>query len=325
LHDTHAYGAIGEDGGPGLLHAVREWLREHPDWAEVYRADNNNGLMVLERAQDGGAQSAAPPAWKASCVCPTFGRPPRYQHLLEEAIASFLLQDYAGEKELIVLNDCPGQTLVCDAPGVRIVNLPTRIATLGQKYNAMIELATGDVIFPWEDDDVSLPWRIRQGIEQLEALRATAMNRSMPAVGEYWKPPQVWFAQAGQAPSWRHAVGVRHHAGVFTKDAWRRVGGYPHSSGAQDAALDAALGGVDLPAFPEGLPPKEWAYLYRWGVQPHHLSSVAPHDEHFRRVGELAHARGEFLLTPGWREDYVAATRLVLAQQAAVTLPSSAP
>jgi hypothetical protein len=177
----------------------------------------------------------------------------------------------------------------------------------------MIELATGDVIFPWEDDDVSLPWRIRQGIEQLEALQATAMNGSMPPAGEYWKPPQVWFAQAGRAPEWRHAVGVRHHAGVFTKAAWRRVGGYPPSSGAQDAALDAALGGADLPAFPEGLPPEEWAYLYRWGVQPHHLSSVAPHDEHFNRIGQRAHAPGEFLLTPCWREDYVAAIRRLLA------------
>ena len=36
-----------------------------------------------------------------SCICPTYGRP----ELLEEAIYCFLLQDYPGPKELIVLND----------------------------------------------------------------------------------------------------------------------------------------------------------------------------------------------------------------------------
>jgi glycosyltransferase involved in cell wall biosynthesis len=53
---------------------------------------------------------------KVSCICPTYNRPPNYQWLLEEAIESFLRQDYA-EKELLVLNDCAGQELVCDAPG----------------------------------------------------------------------------------------------------------------------------------------------------------------------------------------------------------------
>ena len=33
-----------------------------------------------------------------SCICPTYARP----DLLEEAIQSFLLQDYPGPKELIV-------------------------------------------------------------------------------------------------------------------------------------------------------------------------------------------------------------------------------
>ena len=36
-----------------------------------------------------------------SCICLTYGR----VALLEEAIFSFLQQDYAGVKELIVLND----------------------------------------------------------------------------------------------------------------------------------------------------------------------------------------------------------------------------
>src|SRR5688572_15193909 len=83
-----------------------------------------------------------------SCICPTYGRPPDHQHLVEEAIASFVNQTYPN-KELIVLNDCPGQTLVCNAPGVRVVNVPERFPTLGDKRNAGVGLSRGQLIAPW--------------------------------------------------------------------------------------------------------------------------------------------------------------------------------
>ena len=38
---------------------------------------------------------------KVSCYCATYGR----VSLLEESVHSFLIQDYDGEKELIILND----------------------------------------------------------------------------------------------------------------------------------------------------------------------------------------------------------------------------
>jgi glycosyltransferase involved in cell wall biosynthesis len=84
---------------------------------------------------------------KVSCICLTYGRPPERQWLLEEAIESLLKQDYA-DKELIVLNDCPGQELFCDAPGVIVINVPRRFRSLGEKYNAAIALARGDLIAP---------------------------------------------------------------------------------------------------------------------------------------------------------------------------------
>jgi hypothetical protein len=65
-------------------------------------------------------------AVKVSCICPTFNRLPGSQWLLEEAIESFLRQDYAY-KELLVLNDCPGQELICDAPDVFVINFPQTI------------------------------------------------------------------------------------------------------------------------------------------------------------------------------------------------------
>lgn len=49
LHDTVIFGETGEDGGPGLLPAVRRYLETHPEWVVKSHALNNHGLMVLAR------------------------------------------------------------------------------------------------------------------------------------------------------------------------------------------------------------------------------------------------------------------------------------
>ena len=91
-----------------------------------------------------------------SCYCPTYGRP----RLLEEAIESFLRQDYTGAKELVVLNDHVEQQLIFDHPEVRIINSGERIVPVARKFNECVDLCNGEVLFPWDDDDIYLPWKI---------------------------------------------------------------------------------------------------------------------------------------------------------------------
>lgn len=92
-----------------------------------------------------------------SCFCLTYGR----HRILEEAIQSFLQQDYAGPREMIVLNDYADQTLAFDHPEVQVINLPRRFRTLGEKLNAAVALASHDLLFVWDDDDIYLPHRLR--------------------------------------------------------------------------------------------------------------------------------------------------------------------
>jgi len=101
---------------------------------------------------------------RVSCYCATYGRP----WALEESIASFLRQDYPGEKELIVLNDYSGHTLHCDAPGVKVYNVKAQIIPLGRKFNRTVELCTGDILLPWEDDDIFLSNRISYTVEHMK-------------------------------------------------------------------------------------------------------------------------------------------------------------
>ena len=51
LHDTQIFGERGEDGGPGLLVALRAFLKAHPEWSVIYHTQVNHGLTVISRDQ----------------------------------------------------------------------------------------------------------------------------------------------------------------------------------------------------------------------------------------------------------------------------------
>lgn len=51
LHDSVTFGAVGEDGGLGIIPAVTQLLTDYPEWTVVKHYHNNNGLLVLSRDQ----------------------------------------------------------------------------------------------------------------------------------------------------------------------------------------------------------------------------------------------------------------------------------
>ncbi len=234
-----------------------------------------------------------------SFVCVTYNRPPTHLHLLEEAVESFCRNRaaYAGECEMILLNDAPAQELVADVPGLRIINAPTRYTSLGAKMNDAIEAASGEVILPQDDDDISLAHRASLSVEML-------------GDADYFNPKAHWYMPAGQLIH-EQMKAVAHNCSAFRKSAWRKVGGYPHLSGAQDQHLDGALRRfcrvVDGP-----LSAQQSFFIYRWGVSPCHLSGTAPHDDFYRAVGTWPVQPGRFEIKPAWRQDYAALCQAAL-------------
>lgn len=194
-----------------------------------------------------------------SCICPTYGRVPEYINLLQESVYWFTQQTYPN-KELIILNDCPEQRILCNVPNVRVLNVPSRFKTLGEKYNALVEEAKGTIILPWEDDDISLPNRLAQAEEKLREGR------------EYFNPQQSWYEDKGKIHA-DHKHGVCHNASAFRKDLWKRVGGYDQCIGDQDSKFDLKCKQLGVVAKPLTCQ-KEWTYIYRWGVSNAHLSGA---------------------------------------------------
>jgi hypothetical protein len=238
-----------------------------------------------------------------SCLCPTFGRAGSpWQHLLEESVESFLRQTDV-DTELLILNDHPAQELAFDHPRVRVINQRERFRTLGEKYNALVSLAAGSLLAPWEDDDISLPHRLELSRERLGER-------------DYYNPRRYWYLDRNGL-HWDHAMGVGHNLSLFRKRAWQAVGGYPVVTGSQDAEMDQLFTGhprVSCRVEEEPLAVPDWYYVYRWGASPCHLSGQPDMQGLYDSLGAAPAASGRFTLEPHWRADYPAVMAAARAQ-----------
>lgn len=238
-----------------------------------------------------------------SCICPTYNRPPSHQHLIEEAIESFLRQDYPN-KEMLILNDTPGQELYCDAPGVVVVDVEQRFPTLGEKCNAAVRMSRGDLIAPWDDDDISLPWRLSLSLEKL-------------GDGGVFNPRAYWF-MAGNTIKSDHTVGYAHNASLFTRAAFEKAGGYRAISSGYDRDIDTAFSREIKHMYDPvrrrspKLEKTEWSYIYRWGVSRRHVSAGGGDEGSYPQIGAQQIVEGRFRLQPGWQQDYVQLTQSAL-------------
>lgn len=236
-----------------------------------------------------------------SCLCPTYAR----VDLLEESIQSFLLQDYPGEKELLIINDYMGQILHFDHPEVRIVNLPRAFHSLGEKMKAAVALAAHDLLFVWSDDDIYLPHRLRYSVERFD-----------PAVG-FFKADRAWFWNDGalNGPD----RNVFHGGSCWSRELHHQVEGYPHTDLGCDQEFEKRIQllrpNVELATPVEA---EEIYYIYRWGgTGSYHLSNlctlqaVAAHIERQADLGRVP--QGEIQLRPDWKADYRDLVRTFLA------------
>jgi len=259
-------------------------------------------------SQNWAAQLTDPPP--VSCICPTYGR----VELLEEAIYSFLQQDYPGQKELIVLNDYDRQTLEFEHPEVRVVNLPRRFHSVGEKFKAAAALASHDLIFVWHDDDIYLPHRLSYSVAHCDPDTS------------FFKADQAWFWNDGQLSGPEH--NVFHGGSCWRRDLYRQVHGYPHVGCGYDVEFEQLCREEASNAIRvEAIRPEDLYYIYRWnGTGAYHLSAMSTPGQENQDIAayvarEAAQGRipqGQVRLQPRWKSDYLALVRDRLA-----TLPAA--
>lgn len=222
-----------------------------------------------------------------SCACITYDRP----ELLCEAIESFHRQDYTGEKELVILNDCPEQRLEYEHPEVYIINTPKRFRTIGEKRNANIALCSGDVIFTWDDDDISLPWRISRCLEY-------------KGTHPYFKNTAAWLWQNGELKD-EPIKNTYPSMACWDRQFFEAVNGYAFIQSGQDIELDNRFRKTGDRYCIE-IPKEDVYYIYRFGgTQKPHLSSYG-YGKGWAEIGKReVKDKGIITLYPKWGTDYV--------------------
>ncbi len=192
----------------------------------------------------------------------------------------FHTQDYP-RKELVILNDCAGQRFHYDHPDVRIVNRNERYGSLGEKRNAAIELARGELIAVWDDDDLYLPWRLSFSLGQM-------FEHETP----FYRPAEYW-AWWGNEDGFHNNQALRdwmHHGPIlFTRGIWRRAGGYPAMNVSEDTAFSDRVQevlGVDFIRYP--LATHNRFFVLRGQSQYAHMSMCGGQSPLDTSPGEIA-------------------------------------
>jgi glycosyltransferase involved in cell wall biosynthesis len=190
-----------------------------------------------------------------SCLCPTYRRP----RLLANALACFLAQDYPPERRELVILDDGGDFAEQSGPSWRLVSTPRRFDALPEKFNTLADLAQGDWLVVWEDDDIYLPWHL--------SAHAQALND-----GDWSKPSRVLSLYTGKLAE--EAGENRFHASLaFTRDALIRAGGWPNTKRADfDYQLVLRLSQAGRRADPCAAFPA--SYVFRWqSTQDYHAQT----------------------------------------------------
>jgi glycosyltransferase involved in cell wall biosynthesis/GT2 family glycosyltransferase len=172
-----------------------------------------------------------------SCLMPTRNR----RRWITQAISYFRRQDYPN-RELLILDD--GEDAVADLIppdyGIRYVRLDRKLV-LGEKRNHACELARGEIIAHWDDDDWQAPNRLSYQVSQLERHGASLCG-----------PSRVIFFEPASQRAWQYEYPrnlrrwVAGGAMCYRKEIWREHRFAPVQIGEDTSFVANQRGSVPL-------------------------------------------------------------------------------
>lgn len=214
-------------GWPGL--GAHRLCVPRRDASTQFRAERHR-LVGVWCPSRGGFEAGTLGGVLVSCVMLTTH--PKRAGYLPDALRAFRQQTYTP-RELVVVND--GEPLVSRAPDVRVVNLPPRSHpwTIGEKRNVGIRAARGELLATWDDDDLSLPWRL-----DVQA-RAALQDRLDYVLADSMYIADDQMRVLGDCN--RGMTRAVMASAMINRDAAVAAGGYPAVSYLEDFALLEAV------------------------------------------------------------------------------------
>jgi glycosyltransferase involved in cell wall biosynthesis len=207
---------------------------------------------------------------------------------------SFLQQDYEGDSELIIFSDYAEQQLSYRGDKrIKIVNHTERIQPLAKVFNSAIALCQGDIIMPWESDDIFLPHRMSLTVEKI--------------VDGFFHSNNAWFYDQGDDRLEEFGNYCLCNLAA-SKELWKEVGYFAvEDRPGVDVDLLGAMYTITGQS-PQKLTTREAFYIYRWNNGSYHASGWGDKDGMGKRVENWVDIsdipRGDIELMPHWEKDY---------------------
>lgn len=179
----------------------------------------------------------------------------RRHRILEEAIESYLRQDFSGESEMVIINDCETVRYEYFHPCIKIINLDKRFSSLGKKLEYGFFQCKYDYIYRLDDDDLLTPWALSDVSDDIE---------KNPGYDIYRNKESYFF---------EHNVnkGIKRNVNsgnVFKKDYLSGID-FPDMSFGEDRVL---LWDNNAKIYTSHNERK--TMIYRWGMQTYHISGL---------------------------------------------------
>ena len=170
--------------------------------------------------------------------------------------------------------------------------------------NAAVALASHDLLFVWDDDDIFLPHRLRFSVEHYDDEKG------------FFKTDKAWLWKRGvlSGPS----QNLFHVASCWSRRLFDELRGYPAEGTGYDLVFENRLiKRWPILAKPYKAQPEEIYYIYRWsGTDSYHMSAFG----YYQAGGNIGHDKveafvqqrasrgeipqGDILLQPNWKTDY---------------------
>ncbi len=169
------FDAEGVKTASGRLYPIVHQYDTIPDWhtalwdracAVPVRRDTTSRLEEVLPEID--PAPGAGPAPRVTIACPTYGRP----QFLRQLVEHYCAQTFDGGLEMVILDDSPERADFLDDPkyselGIRYHHIPAERLTLGAKLNLLTQLARGEIIIEFDDDDYYAPQYVERMVELL--------------------------------------------------------------------------------------------------------------------------------------------------------------
>lgn len=211
----------------------------------------------------------------------------RRHRLLEEAIHSFLIQDFDCDSEMVVVNDCPNVTYEIDNDRIRIINLDKRFSSIGKKLEYGMKQCKYDYVYRLDDDDLLTPWGLSLSAKYIIENPNYDIYR---CYSHYLYCDNVFIDIAGSV----------NNGNCYSKDYINRID-FPDVSVIEDSEITF---GRQASIFTGNT--GRYSMIYRWGMPTTHISGIGNNDSQYvyKVVDSMTNESGCIKLIPHFNEDY---------------------